>query len=104
MGELMDAQEAQKKVYQGQAFGNRVAESIGMNSSLFHSAIEEGGLNMHLLILFQFEEQGKSYSEVCDYMLPFVLKGLNVIESRFGPQELIDQARAAANGFLNNNV
>ncbi|MCE9683057.1 hypothetical protein [Halomonas alkalisoli] len=95
----MDAQEAQKKIYQGQAFDNRVAESIGMDSSLFHLAIEEGGLSMHLLILIQFEEQGKSHSEVCDYMLLFVLKGLDVIESRFGYQELIDQARTAANRF-----
>lgn len=83
----------------GRKFGNEVADYLGVERRLFHCAMEEGGCDMHLVKLYNLKLDGFSLEDVavdaCDFLIP----GLDEIETRFGGQNLIQQARKSINQF-----
>ncbi|PRB81357.1 hypothetical protein CQ007_09375 [Pseudomonas sp. MYb185] len=68
---------------------------MAISRRLFHSAIEEGGMGMHLILLASMKDQGKSVIEAREAMLPFLENGLLALEQRFGPQAAINEAKLA---------
>lgn len=48
---------------------------------------------MYLAVLASAEREGMSVLEVREMTMPFLIEGLNVLETRFGQQNLIDDAR-----------
>lgn len=82
-------------VLTGRSFGNKISSLIPMNQSLFHSALEESGVSGHLHMLSQIKRNGHSPVEVLPNFVEPLLKGLEVIENRYGPQNNITSARNA---------
>jgi hypothetical protein len=84
-----------KFVYDGKKFGEKIAEFHSIESKLFLTAIAEGGLgHEHVLIaLRMLKEEGLSYGEAWNELLPYLDHGLNILESRFGKQSNIDEIR-----------
>ena len=75
--------------------GKRVAEELDVAPNLFLSALEQV-LPMYLSMLAQLEHQGRGVQHCTRILLPHYLLGLDALESRFGHQNLIEQARKRA--------
>lgn len=88
----------------GKAFGNEVADYIGMHRSLYHGAMEEGGCRLHMIQLASYKAGGMSVGEVAHLSVPFLLPGLRNLEERFGSQELILDARRQVYGLMKNHM
>lgn len=88
----------------GKAFGNEVADYIGMHRSLYHGAMEEGGCRLHMIQLASYKASGMSVGEVADLSVPFLIPGLRSLEERFGSQELILDARRHVYGLMKNHM
>jgi len=82
-----------RRASRGKKFGNEIADSMVVSRRLFHSAVEEGGLGMHLILLASMKDQGQSVIEAREAMLPFLANGLLALEQRFGPQAMINEAK-----------
>lgn len=83
-----------RRASRGKKFGNEIADSMAVSRRLFHSAVEEGGLGMHLILLASMKDQGQSVIEAREAMLPFLKNGLLALEQRFGPQAIINEAKS----------
>lgn len=87
--------------------GKRVADSMGIGHNLFFSALEQT-LPLYLTMLAVLEREGNGVPHARQFLLPYLIEGLNVLEARFGHQPMIDAARASAEPFLSelteNNV
>ncbi|MCO7527733.1 hypothetical protein NJH54_24900 [Pseudomonas asiatica] len=79
--------------WKGKAYGNQVADLLGIHRGLYHGAMEEGGCQMHLIKLFQLKQEGHSLEDVALHSCDYLLSGLAKLEMRFGPQTQIGQAR-----------
>lgn len=80
------------KAYKGKRYGNRIADWLGVHRGLFHSAMEEGGLPMHMIWLYFLEKENLRIEVAAGSTTEFLKRGLLNIETRFGRQELIDSA------------
>ena len=88
----------------GKAFGNEVADYIGMHRSLYHGAMEEGGCLLHMIKLAALKDEGKGIPEVAEHSFQYLLPGLRNLEERFGSQELILDARRHVYGLMKNHM
>jgi len=77
----------------GQKFGNEIADSMGISWGLFHSSLEASGVTMHNVALATYRDEGMSVSEVRVLISPLLLEGLNALESKWGTQAKIENAR-----------
>jgi len=84
----------------GKAFGNEIADSMGISRNLFHTAVETGGFNMHLIVLASLKDEGKSVVDARELILPFLAQGLAALEQRFGRQNEIDHAKPIVHELL----
>gem|GEM_PF-2309559 len=80
------------KVYSGKKYGNKIADFLKINRGLFHTAMEEGGCEMHLLKLYFLKQEGLGMAEVAYDSCEYLLRGLLVLETRFGKQPLSEDA------------
>jgi hypothetical protein len=83
----------------GKKFGNEIADSLNMERSVFHAAIEEGGLPMHFLVLAGFKDDGISINEAKKTLHPSLFVGLSVLKERFGDVPKINRAFEALEGY-----
>lgn len=88
----------------GKAFGNEVADYIGMHRSLYHGAMEEGGCSLHMIKLAAQKDDGMSLEEAAHFSIPFLLPGLRTLEDKFGSQDLILHARRQVYGLISNRM
>ena len=79
--------------------GKRVADSMGIGHNLFFSALEQT-LPLYLTMLAVLEREGNGVPHARQLLLPYLLKGLDALEERFGHQHPIDVARKSAEPFL----
>lgn len=93
-----------RRASRGKRFGNEIADSMAISGRLFHSAVEEGGLGMHLILLASMKDQGQSVIEAREAMLPFLENGLLSLEQRFGPQATINEAKLVVFDLLQGSI
>jgi hypothetical protein len=84
----------------GKAFGNKIADALGWKRSFFHSALDIGAGNTSLLLLKGLEEAGFSPEQAAVALAPNIMFGLNSLDERFGPQEMIEDAKPVAERLL----
>lgn len=82
-----------RRTSRGKKFGNEIADSMAISRSLFHTAIEEGGLGMHLVMLASLKDQGASVIEARDICLPILANGILLLEKRLGSLDVICKAK-----------
>lgn len=84
-------------------FGDEIADLLGVNRRLFHSAMEEGGCRSHMVRLCILRDGGVSKVliavDCCNYLLP----GLRRLENRYGQQILIETGRANLMAYIIEN-
>lgn len=83
-----------RRTSRGKKFGNEIADSMAISRSLFHTAIEEGGLRMHLVMLASLKDQGTSVIEARDVCLPILANGILLLEQRLGSLSEISKAKS----------
>lgn len=66
---------------------------------IFFSALEQT-LPCYLHVLALLEREGKGVPHAREFLLPYLLEGLNVLEARFGHLPMIDAARKSVEPFL----
>lgn len=79
--------------------GKRIADSMGIGHNLFFSSVEQT-LPMYLTALAVLEREGNGVPHARQFVLPYLLGGLDVLEGRFGRQPEIDAARKSVEPFL----
>lgn len=87
------------KVYSGKKYGNKIADFLKIHRGLFHSAMEEGGCEMHLLKLHFLKQESLDMAEVAYDSCEYLLRGLLVLETRFGKQPLSEDALEKIKAF-----
>ncbi len=88
------------KVSSGKKYGNKIADYLGVDQRLFHSAMEEGGCEMHLLKLHDLKQENIELSEISYHSTKYLLPGFLSIEKRFGKQRLITYAVQNVGEFI----
>ena len=79
--------------------GKRVADSMEIGHGIIFSALEQT-LPCYLHVLALLEREGKGVPHAREFLLPYLLEGLNVLEARFGHLPMIDAARKSVEPFL----
>lgn len=87
-------------VWSGRSYGNALAKYLGWSSGFFHTALDEGSGSSGLLLLNTLKQQGLSHHEATVRLSPYLARGLNALDARFGPQAMIEQARPTAESLL----
>lgn len=83
----------------GRRIGKKVAHAFDIKPNLFFTSLEQS-LPMYLQTLALMEREGAGVEDVKEMTAPFVLQGLDALESRFGQQELIEDARQKVNDYV----
>jgi hypothetical protein len=84
----------------GRKFGNEIADSMGIQRGIFHSAIERGGLPMHMIILSQMRDEGVELPDARSHLLMYLDIGLHELENQFGPKDKISNAKSIISKYL----
>jgi len=77
----------------GRAFGNRVAAHIGISNSLFHSLLVNGAKGSPRDLLVSLEKSTPDLDQASIQLGPPLSRGIQRLEARFGPQEMIDKVK-----------
>lgn len=87
------------KAYSGKKYGNQIADFLKIHRGLFHTAMEEGGCEMHLIKLYFLKKENLDMIEVAYDSCEYLLRGLLVMETRFGKQPLSEDALEKVKAF-----
>lgn len=88
------------KLASGRRYGNKVADCLGISRSIYHAAMEEGGMAQHMLALYSLKHSGATVAEVCVHSCKYLDRGLDKLELRFGTQAQITNARYQISALL----
>lgn len=77
----------------GRTFGNRVAAHIGIPRSLFHSLLDNGAKGSSRDLLASLEKSKLDLDQAGIELGPSLARGIERLEARFGPQEMVDKAK-----------
>jgi hypothetical protein len=77
----------------GRSFGNRVAAHIGIPRSLFHSLLDHGVKGSSRELLASLERAQMDLDQAGVALAPSLARGIERLEHRFGPQEMVDKAK-----------
>lgn len=77
----------------GRALGNRIAAHIGISRSLFHSLLINGVKGSPRDLLASLEKSKLDLEQASIALGPSLSRGIQRLEARFGPQEMIDKAK-----------
>lgn len=75
----------------GKQFSNEIADHLGVDQSLYSTALLELGVSWGTLKALR--KQGMTVEEAANGMLGTFLQGLDILENKFGQQLMIDEAR-----------
>lgn len=77
----------------GKESGEQGGEAHGDSPELVHSAMEEGGCQLHLMKLYHFNKMGVPLELIAHDSCKFLFAGLVCLEQAFGPHALIESAK-----------
>lgn len=77
----------------GRKYGNKIAAHLGMKGNFFHAVLDNGVDGQSLLLLFALEQAGLSVQQASVQLAPSLERGMIALENRFGPQEMISNAK-----------
>jgi len=77
----------------GRAFGNRVAQHIGIPKNLFHSLLDNGVNGPSLVLLATLEKAGLTVEQAGVELGPSLARGASQLEARFGVQGMLEEAK-----------
>lgn len=81
----------------GRKFSNAVADHLGIKRSLYSSALLESGITWYHMKLLK--QRGATLGEASEELMPACLRGLEIIDHKFGPQPEIDDALRKARAW-----
>jgi hypothetical protein len=77
----------------GRTFGNKIAKHIGLRQSTFWYLIDNGAKGPALDLLKSLEQSNTSLDQASATLGPVLQKGIERLETRFGPQEIYEVAK-----------
>ncbi len=77
----------------GRKFGNKIAKHLGFTNNFFHSVLDNGTSGPSLQVLAILETGNLSVHQASVELGPSLRRGLTQLESKFGPQEMIENAK-----------
>ena len=87
------------KACTGKKYGNQIADFLKINRGLFHTAMEEGGCEMHLIKLYFLKRENISINEVAYNACDYLIRGLFSLRTKFGKQPLSEDALEKVTAF-----
>lgn len=76
----------------GRRMGKKIALSFNIQPNLYFTSLEQV-LPMYLHVLAAMDRRGVGIEDAKEFSAPLITQGLDVLESRFGQQAQIDDAR-----------
>lgn len=77
----------------GRRIGNKVAAHIGIKNNLFHSILDNGVSGPSLPMLAALDNAYFSIDKISVMLAPSLVRGISVLEQRFGPQPQLENAK-----------
>lgn len=77
----------------GRKFGNKIAKHLGLTNNFFHSVLDNGTSGPSLQVLATLETGNLSVHQASVELGPSLNRGLAQLETKFGPQEMIENAK-----------
>ena len=77
----------------GRAYGNRIAAHIGIPKRVFWPLLENGVKGSSRELLASLEQDGVSIDAASAQVAPWLVRGMERLEARFGTQEMYEQAK-----------
>ena len=77
----------------GRAYGNRIAVHIGIPKKVFWPLIENGVTGSSRELLASLQQDGVSMHAASAQVAPYLVRGMERLEARFGTQEMYEQAK-----------
>lgn len=77
----------------GRSFGNKIAKHIGLRQSTFWYLIDNGVKGPALDLLKSLEQSNTNLDQASAALGPVLQKGIERLETRFGPQEIYEVAK-----------
>ena len=84
----------------GRAYGNKLAAHLGWQKNFFHSVLDNGVNGPSLMVLNSIMQMGVSHHQATVMLAPSLARGLNALDSRFGPQAMIEEAKPIVKNLL----
>lgn len=78
----------------GRQYGNKLAAYLGWRPNFFHTVLENG-VEPSLMILSALDSEGVAEDQALVRIAPYLAQGLLALEGRFGPQDMIEDAKPA---------
>ncbi len=88
--------------YKGRKFGNEIADHLGWSRNFFHSVLDNGvgTLGPSLQLLAALKTMNLTAADASVHIARHLQDGLNNLEARFGPQQMISDVRAQVDALL----
>lgn len=77
----------------GRAYGNRIAAHIGIPRRVFWPLLENGVKGSSRAMLASLQQDGVSMEAASARVAPWLVRGIERLEARFGTQEMYEQAK-----------
>jgi len=87
-------------VKEGMEFGNLVADYIGVNRKLFHTAVEFGGMGDNLILLGNWHRAGVTKRQAAEIIKRPLTYGLLTLREKYGLNSMLQEAFLAIESSL----
>jgi hypothetical protein len=77
----------------GRTYGNRIAAHIGIPKKVFWPLLENGVKGSSRELLASLQQNGVSIGAASAQVAPWLSRGMERLEARFGTQEMYEQAK-----------
>ena len=85
----------------GRKYGNEIAKQLDIPTNLFHTILEFGAKPLpHLKILSDMKESGISTEAAAKELATLMVRGVENLESKYGPQEAMNQIKPKISNLL----
>ena len=84
----------------GRAYGNKIAAHIGIPNKVFWPLLENGVKGSSREMLASLQQNGTSIGAASAHVAPWLVRGIERLEARFGSQEMYEQAKPRIAAFL----
>jgi hypothetical protein len=89
-------------LHKGRKFGNEIADHLGWSHNFFHSVLDNGvgPLGPSLQLLATLKTMNLTAATASVHVARHLRDGLNNLEARFGPQQMISDVRVQVDALL----
>ncbi len=77
----------------GRAYGNRIAAHIDIPRKVFWPLLENGVKGSSRELLASLQQDGTNMGDASAQVAPWLMRGIERLEARFGTQEMYEQAK-----------